>query len=416
MEEGYRPVVGLAQERLREKLPQQQLLGPFRNRVEQDLANGKLFVEGIGPLFAKYKIDGYQEALTRWKEQSAAWQEFARKEVLLRCRTDFRLPPELYRLNLENAGVDLPPEELAKKARAAFTEIQQQMQDLAKGRWAKDYREVIRELKKDQLVGDAILAHYRKRLAEIEAIVRRENLVTLPERQARIRIATPAESAAGPAPNMRPPRLVGNTGEMGEFVLPLNIPDATGKMQSFDDFTFAAASWTLTAHELRPGHEMQFASVVEKGVSTARAVYALNSTNVEGWGLYSEWVMQPYLPPEGRMITLQHRLLRAARAFLDPELQMGKVTPQEATRVLTHEVVLSDAMARQEVERYTFRMPGQATSYFYGYTRLREIRDEAERKLGKAFEPRKFHDFLLAQGMIPPSLLRRAVLEEFVRP
>jgi uncharacterized protein (DUF885 family) len=151
-------------------------------------------------------------------------------------------------------------------------------------------------------------------------------------------------------------------------------------------------------------------------VSTARAVYALNSTNVEGWGLYSEWVMQPYLPPEGRMITLQHRLLRAARAFLDPELQMGKVTPQEATRVLTHEVVLSDAMARQEVERYTFRMPGQATSYFYGYTRLREIRDEAERKLGKAFEPRKFHDFLLAQGMIPPSLLRRAVLEEFVRP
>ena len=34
---------------------------------------------------------------------------------------------------------------------------------------------------------------------------------------------------------MRPPRLIGNTGESGEFVLPLNIPDKSGKLQSFDE-------------------------------------------------------------------------------------------------------------------------------------------------------------------------------------
>ena len=421
MEEGYQPILRLAEQRVREKLPRKHLWGPFRSRVEQDLANARLFLEGIEPLFAKYKIDGYQEALGKWKEQAAAYQDFVRKEILPRSRTDFRLPPELYKLNLENVGVDLPPAELARRARAAFQTIQGQMQPLSlqvakeQGWSLHDYRDVIKELKKQQLVGEAILPHYQKRLAEIEQIVRRENLVTLPERQARIRIATPAESAAGPAPNMRPPRLVGNTGEMGEFVLPLNIPDPSGKMQSYDDFTFAAASWTLIAHELRPGHELQFASVVEKGVSTARAVYAFNSTNVEGWGLYSEWVMQPFLPPEGQLIALQHRLLRAARAFLDPELQMGKVIREQATRVLTSYVVLSDAMARQEVERYTFRMPGQATAYFYGYTRLLEIREEAARKMGSAFQPKKFHDFLLSQGLIPPGLLRQAVFEEFVR-
>lgn len=420
LEQGYQPITQLAEQRLREKFGKQ-LLGPFKNRVEQDLANGRLYLDGIGPLFAKYKIDGYQEPLAKWKEQAAAFQDFVRKEVLPRARTDFRLPQELYRVNLENYGVDLPPAELARKARAAFQEIQGQMQPLSRevaktqGWSLNDYRDVIKELKKQQLVGEAILPHYQKRLADLEAIVRRENLVTLPERPARIRIASPAESAAGPAPNMRPPRLVGNTGEMGEFVLPLNIPDASGKMQSYDDFTFAAASWTLTAHELRPGHELQFASIVEKGVSTARAVYAFNSTNVEGWGLYSEWVMQPYLPPEGQLITLQHRLLRAARAFLDPELQMGRVTPDQATQALTHDVVLSDAMARQEVERYTFRMPGQATSYFYGYLRLREIREEVGKKMGASFQPKKFHDFLLGQGLIPPVLLRKAVFEEFVR-
>jgi hypothetical protein len=87
--------------------------------------------------------------------------------------------------------------------------------------------------------------------------------------------------------------MIGNTGEMGEFVLPLRVPTSAGAgskggVKSFDDFTFEAASWTLTAHEARPGHELQFAAVVEKGVSIARALFAANSTNIEGWGLYAE--------------------------------------------------------------------------------------------------------------------------------
>src|SRR5205085_2918085 len=112
--------------------------------------------------------------------------------------------------------------------------------------------------------------------------------------------------------------------------------------------------------------------------SIARAVFAFNSTNAEGWGLYAESIVFPFLPPEGQLVSLQHRLLRAARAFLDPELQAGRVTPAEAMRVLREEVVLSEAMARQEVERYTFRMPGQAPSYFYGYVRLLALRREVE--------------------------------------
>src|SRR4030095_12570379 len=97
-----------------------------------------------------------------------------------------------------------------------------------------------------------------------------------------------------------------------------------------------------------------------------------NSTNVEGWGLYSEWILQPYMPAEGQLISLQHRLMRAARAFLDPGPQLGKIPPEKALATLKDEVMLSDAMAKQEVERYTFRSPGQATSYFYGYNKLRE--------------------------------------------
>ncbi len=423
IEPGFTSILKLAEERARERLNKPGLLGPAKIEVEKDLATQASFIDGIGKLFEKYQIAGYQEPYGKLKSEFAAYEQFVRKEIVPRARADFRLPAEDYAFSLEQYGVDIPPAELATKAHAAFDQIQGEMKQVAaqvakeKG-WEKtDYRDVIRQLKKDQIVGDAILPHYKSRLKDLEEIIRREKLLTLPAREARIRLATEAESASQPAPNMRPPRLVGNKGEQGEFVLPLNLPAPAGSKeatQRYDDFTYSAASWTLTAHETRPGHELQFASMVEKGVSDARAVYAFNSTNVEGWGLYAEAISKPFMPAEGQLISLQARLQRAARAFLDPELQSGKVTPAEAKRVLMEDVVLSEAMANQEVERYTFRAPGQATSYFYGYTRLIELRGDVEKALGNHFNQQQFHDFILAQGLLPPDLLRKAVLEKFV--
>ncbi len=154
--------------------------------------------------------------------------------------------------------------------------------------------------------------------------------------------------------------------------------------------------------------------MVEHGVSQARVLFAFNSTNVEGWGLYSEYIMQPYEPAEGQLLTLQLRLLRAARAFLDPELQSGAVTEAQAYAVLEKDVLLSHAFAKEEVERFTFRSPGQANSYFYGYTRLLSLRKETEATLGKKFDQKKFHDFILGEGLLPPDLMRAAVLAEFI--
>ncbi len=422
LENAYAPIAELAVARARDSQKTPARLAPFKDELERNLTNGPVLVDGLGELFRKYSIDGYEEPYARLKEQMTAYDGWIRKELLPQARTDYRLPEEVYALGLKaDYGVDIAPAELAALAHAAFTDIQGQMQTIAaqvarqRGWPDGDYRAVIRELKKEQVVGEAILPLYQDTLRKLEEIIRREKLVSLPQRPARIRLATPAESAQQPAPNMRPPRLVGNTGEQGEFVLPLNIPAKDpGQQKRYDDFTFAAAAWTLTAHEARPGHEMQFARMIETGVSTARAVFALNSTNVEGWGLYAERIALPFMPLEGQLISLQHRLVRAARAFSDPELQMGRTTPEQVKALLMNDVLLSDAMATQEVERYTFRAPGQATSYFYGFTRLNELRSEVERRMGGSFDQRAFHDFVLSQGALPPALLRDAVLDGFV--
>ena len=421
IEPGYKPLTTLAEQRFREEAAKPALLGPSKLEVEKDLSNTKAYVTGIGLLLEKFHMQGYQRAYAKLKDQLAEYDAFVRREVLPKSRSDFRLPPEIYTNNLADYGVDYSQADLTRLAHERFTKWQGEMAVLAAkiARERKlpsaDYRDVIHVLKQEQLTGDAILPHYQKRLAEIEAIIRREKLVTLPDRPAVIRIASAAETAQQPAPHMQPPRLIDNHGERGQFVLPLVTTGEGGKALKYDDFTFAAASWTLTAHEARPGHELQFAAMIERGVSQARAVFAFNSVNVEGWGLYAEWFMLPYMSDEGRLISLQLRLLRAARAFLDPELQQGKITPADAMQVLQKDVVLSDAFATEEVERFTFRSPGQAVSYFDGYLRLREIRADAEKALGPKFDVQRFHDFVLAQGLLPPGLLRQAVMNNFVK-
>ena len=421
LESGYRPITTVARERSLEQIAKPEVTYPSRGEIETELGRNSNYVEEIATLFGKYQLNGWQPAYAKLKGELADYDAWVRATILPKARTDFRLPPEKYALAFEEYGIDIAPAQIASMAHAAFTQYQAEMAPLAAqvakahGYPSSDYRAVILELKKNQITGEAILPFFNNRLHEIEQIIVAKKLVTLPTRPAIIRVATAAETAEQPAPHMSPPPFLHNTGQRGEFVLPLNLPSADGGAgDKYDDFTFDAVSWTLTAHEARPGHELQFDSMVEQGVSLARALFAFNSTNAEGWGLYSEYIMQPYEPADGQLLTLQLRLLRAARAFLDPELQSGAVTPARAYEVLETDVVLSHAFAKEEVERFTYRSPGQANSYFYGYTKLIALRKDVEAALGTKFNQKKFHDFILSQGLLPPDLMRKAVLEDFV--
>jgi uncharacterized protein (DUF885 family) len=421
VEPGYKPFTEILKQRALEQIAKPGMVYPSKTEVETELGRNNNYIDGMAALFTKYKLTGWEEPYAKLKTELADYDAWVRTTILPKARTDFREPPAEYALDLEGYGIDIPPAQIAEMAHKAFAEYQAEMVTIAaqiakqKGYPSSDYRDVIRELKKAQIVGDATLPFYQKRLGEIEKIIAAQNLVTLPDRPAIIRLASAAETAQQPAPHMQPPPFLHNTGQRGEFVLPMNIPSATGGAEEkYDDFTFDAVAWTLTSHEARPGHELQFDSMVEHGVSLARALFAFNSTNVEGWGLYSEYIMKPYMPLEGQLMSLDHRLMRATRAFVDPELQSGKLTPEQVYKILENDVVLSHALATEEVERYTFRAPGQANSYFYGYTKLLALRKDTEAALGKKFDQKKFHDFILAQGLLPPDLMRKAVMEEFI--
>jgi uncharacterized protein (DUF885 family) len=420
---GCTPLTEEAKALMMARLGDKALLGPYKGEVEQKLANTPRYVEGIRKLFAKYKLDTPEgkAALDALDAQMKDYDAWVRSTVLPRARADFRLPEPLYAYNLRQVGIDIPPEQLMKQAELEFMELRGMMQALApvvakaEGIDATDYRDVLKALKKQQLGRDQVEPWYHEVLGHIEQTIREKGIVTLPKRKMQMRLASEAEAAQVPAPHMDPPPFLNNHGERGTFVLTMGNP-GNGKddSQAYDDFTFKAAAWTLTAHEGRPGHELQFAAMVERGVSLARSLFAFNSVNVEGWALYAESEMLPYEPPAGQFAALQARLMRAARAYLDPMLNLGLITRERAHDVLTNEVGLSEAMARQELDRYTFDSPGQATAYFYGYLRLQQLRLETELALGDRFDRKAFNDFVIGQGLLPPAQLAQAVHTQFI--
>jgi len=418
-ESGYTPITKLMQARLAERFDVAGLTGPWTIEVQQSLDNTQRFVDGIRKDFERSGVKGWQKDLalldTQLKEHSA----WVQQNVLPRARKANQLPAEIYADNLRSFGVRADPRELMQQALVSFVQTRDELDALAKqvaqrrGLASSDYRDVIRALKAEEIPNDKLMDAYRAKLRQLEDIVRQENIVTLPQRDAVIRIGTEAESAAQPAPHLSPPRLIGNTGEPAEFVLPLANPNAAPGTK-MDDFTNDMISWTLTVHEARPGHELQYAKMIENGTSIPRAVFAFNSANVEGWALYAEAVMKQYLPLEGQLGSLQMRLMRCARAFLDPMVNLGLMEPAAAQAFLMKEVVLSEPMAKQEADRYSFRMPGQATSYFYGYQQHLALRARTEIALGDRFDERSYHDFVISQGLLPPDLLAEAVTSQYV--
>lgn len=393
--------------------------GPYDVEVREAVAKYPTYAAGIRELFTRFKIKGADKALKAMDAQFADYGKWTTDTVLPAARTTAPMPEELYALNLRRVGIDIDPQEAMAQARRGYYELRAQMDALAPQVAAKfgfaetDYIGVLNQLKKQTIPNDKIEAFYRDINAQIEQKMVAAGISSLPETELQMRLATPAEAAAQPAPHMSPPRLIGNTGEQGQFILTAGNPTASAE-DAYDDFNHPAAAWTLSAHEARPGHEMQFAALVKQGVSLARLLYAFNSTNVEGWALYAEAEMLPLEPIEGQLIALQFRQLRAARAMLDPMLNLGLISREEAGKVLRDEVGFSPGMVKQELDRYQFRAPGQAGSYYYGYRKLIDLRVETELLLGDKFDQLAFNDFLLGQGIIPLDLIAKAVREEFV--
>lgn len=406
-----KPLIVAHQERIRRALkkdPKTPQLFPSKASIEKYLADSPTLLIGIKDLLVESGRKDWQDDFQKFQRQSSRYDHFLRKEILPKARSTSQLPLEIYEHELLEMGIDAKADTLIEKGLADYKLVYADFQKLAiliakqRGLKADDPASVVAALKAEQMTQmEAVKSLYMEADRELSRIVQDHDLVSLPRRPLVIRLAEDAESTAAPVPHLTPPPLVNNKGERPEFVVPTS---SKGKLP-FDDFSFKAAALILTAHEGRPGHDLQFSSMLDQGVSIIRARYAFNSVNVEGWGLYAEDLVYPYLPLEAQFIALQSRLWRIARMFLDPQIQTGRIEAQRVVDLFTRELGVSKEMAQLEVNRYTFTSPGQAPSYYYGLLKLKDIRSKAENLQGKAFKLRCFNDSVVAVGLVPLELV-----------
>lgn len=167
LESGYKPLTEILKQRVMEQMAKPGVYYPARVEIETELVRNSNYLEGIATLLHEYNLKDWEEPYSKLKTQLIDYDAWTKVNVLPKARTDFRLPPEEYTVELEGYGIDIPRGQLAAMAHQAFAEIQGEMKvvtaQIVQDRHLRsnDYRDGIRELKKQQLAGDAILPFYQ---------------------------------------------------------------------------------------------------------------------------------------------------------------------------------------------------------------------------------------------------------------
>ena len=167
----------------------------------------------------------------------------------------------------------------------------------------------------------------------------------------------------------------------------------------------------LAYHEGIPGHHLQMSIAQELPGLPAFRKYADFTVFVEGWGLYAEHLadeMGLYSDDTSRMGMLSFAAWRASRLVVDTGIHSEGWSRQRAESFLHDNTPLADNNIANEVDRY-ITTPGQALAYETGALTIEQLRAQADKQLGDAFDIRAFHDTVLGSGALPMPILEDRV-------
>jgi uncharacterized protein (DUF885 family) len=168
----------------------------------------------------------------------------------------------------------------------------------------------------------------------------------------------------------------------------------------------------LITHELIPGHHFQLNLAAENHALPAFRRYAPFPAYTEGWADYSSQLgneMGAYVDDYDRYGLLAQNVHQSVRLVVDTGLHYMGWSLAHATNYMREHEIESDAQIQTEVSRYSMEEPAQALAYKLGSNEILRLRARAQKKLGKKFDIRDFHECVLGSGPMPLEVLDQHV-------
>jgi len=176
----------------------------------------------------------------------------------------------------------------------------------------------------------------------------------------------------------------------------------------------ARPNWAMESlflHEAIPGHHFQIMIQRENEDLPDFRRFGRFTAFSEGWGLYAESLGKEigvYTDPYQYFGGLNAELWRSIRLVVDTGIHAKGWSRQQVLDYMYENSAVAEARAVSEAERF-MAIPGQALAYKIGQLKIREIRDNAEARLGDQFDVKAFHTEVLRDGPMPLSMLETKI-------
>ncbi len=303
----------------------------------------------------------------------------------------------------QQTTTDFTADQIHQLGLKSVAEIEIQMLSIARAQGFSDLKSFNEHIRQDPKLraksGQQLLdlyTHYRDqmygKLPELFGRLPKNKLDVVPMESFRSASAPPADYSLGAGDGSRPGRI--NVNEYApEKRLLLNVE-------------------AIAYHEGVPGHHLQFSIAQElTGLPPFRKYHLDLNAYTEGWAFYSERLGKEvgfYQDPYSEYGRLQNEMWRAVRWVVDTGVHSQHWTRQQMIDYFHEHTAMDDENINTEVDRY-IAWPAQALSYKMGQMRILELRERAQKDLGKKFDLRAFLDAVLDQSPLPLDILETKI-------
>lgn len=165
--------------------------------------------------------------------------------------------------------------------------------------------------------------------------------------------------------------------------------------------------FTTLAHEGYPGHLYQSVFYNQQNPEPIRSIFNFSGYS-EGWATYVE--IESYsLAGFPSNVTLLLQLNKAATLALYARVDIGIHYEgwdyKKTSAYLEQLLGITDKDVVSSFYNAIIEDPANYLKYTMGYLEFKELREKAEKKLGKSFNLKNFHEFILKTGPVPFEIL-----------